>query len=199
MAGAAVFGALAGVMTVAIQIPYPVPGLQFLRFDAAEVVDSLALLAFGPVVGLLTALVHWITLNFLPTTVPVFGPLLKLLAVISTLAGILAGHRVYLRLGRGARSARYGIVTGFGLVSRVLVMTIVNYLFYIFVFVPGSSPSLEFWAAYLGGLGIFNAIHGVISIALPITVMGALTRAAPHLASRMWIATPRPAVQPSQA
>jgi len=199
MAGAAVFGALAGVMTVAIQIPYPVPGLQFLRFDAAEIVDSLAFLAFGPVVGLLTAVVHWLVLNFLPTTFPIFGPLLKLFAVVSTFLGMLIGHRVFLQLGRRAgRRAGYGLITGFGLANRVLIMTVVNYLFYTFVFVPGSSPSLAFWAAYLGGLGIFNAIHGVISIALPITIMGALTRVAPHLASRMWITGTKLAERPSQ-
>lgn len=175
-------------MTVAIQIPYPVPGLQFLRFDAAEIVDSLAFLAFGPVVGLLTAIIHWIALNFLPTAVPIFGPLLKLFAVASTLLGMTLGYRVFSGLGeRGGKRAGLGLIAGFGLGSRVVIMTIVNYFFYIFVFVPGSNPPLAFWVAYLGGLGIFNVVHAVVSIALPLIIMGALTRAAPHLAGRMWI------------
>jgi riboflavin transporter FmnP len=188
MAGAAVFGALAAVMTVSIQIPYPVPGLEFLRFDAAEIIDSLALLAFGPTVGFLTAIVHWIVLNFLPTAVPIYGPLLKLFAVMSMLLGMLAGSLTYSRMvGGWGRRVGFGLITGSGLVSRVLIMTVVNYLFFIFVFSPNSSPSFGFWTVYLGGLGAFNAIHAVISIALPMVVMGTLTRVAPNFAQRMWL------------
>ena len=68
LTGAAVFGALAAVIAFLIQIPYPVPGFTFLQLDLAEIVDVLAFLLFGPAVGLLTTLIHYLVLNFLPTT-----------------------------------------------------------------------------------------------------------------------------------
>src|SRR5207245_11184523 len=73
LTGAAVFGALAAVVAFLIQIPYPDPALPFLRLDLAEIVDVLAFLLFGPAVGLLTALLHYVFLNFSPS-LPVWGP-----------------------------------------------------------------------------------------------------------------------------
>ncbi len=74
LTGAAVFGALAAVITFLIQIPWPVPGFTFLQLDLAEIVDVLAFLLFGPAVGLFTTLIHYLVLNFLPTPSPIFGP-----------------------------------------------------------------------------------------------------------------------------
>jgi len=81
-------GALAAVIAFLIQIPYPVPGFTFLQIDLAEIVDVLAFLLFGPAVGLLTTLIHYLVLNFLPTASPIFGPLLKLFGVTSMLLGM---------------------------------------------------------------------------------------------------------------
>ncbi len=186
IAGAAVFGALAAVMTFTIQIPYPVPGFEFLRFDAAELIDATALLVFGPLVGFLTALIHWGVLNFLPTALPIYGPLLKFAAVTSMLLGMWLGCATYSRLlkGRGGKRVGYWLTGTTGLVTRVLVMTPINYLVLVFVFNAPASP--EVVNPYLIGIGVFNAIHALISTVIPLVLVEGVSRLAPNLRDRMW-------------
>ncbi len=188
LAGAAVFGAIAAVTTFALQIPYPVPGFTFLVIDPAELVDVLAFLLFGPSIGFLTAIVHWGVLNFLPTAVPIFGPLLKLFAVGSMLIGMWAGHSLVKRVvpQRAGKKTVLGLMLAFGLITRVLVLTPVNYLFLIFIFAPGFAPSASFLEFYLGGLAIYNGLHTLFSTILPFLVLTYLTRAAPQLQGRTW-------------
>src|SRR5437879_13703934 len=110
LTGAAVFGALAAVIAFLIQIPYPVPGFTFLQIDLAEIVDALAFLLFGPAVGLLTTLIHYLVLNFLPTASPIFVPLLKLFGVTSMLLGVWLGYVVDHR----ALPRRVAVLAAFG-------------------------------------------------------------------------------------
>src|SRR5215467_1755877 len=91
IAGAAVFGALAAMLTVVLgptlQPSFPI--LFYLKFDFAEVVDVIAFLVFGPVAGVLTALIHAGILSIVPGgTGGPFGASLKLFAVLSTYLGI---------------------------------------------------------------------------------------------------------------
>src|SRR5262245_20336052 len=97
IAGAAVFGALAAMLTVvlgpALQPSFPI--LFYLKFDFAEVVDVIAFLVFGPIAGVLTAVVHGGILAIVPGgTGGPFGASLKFLAVLSTYAGISAASRL---------------------------------------------------------------------------------------------------------
>lgn len=189
-AGAAVFGALAAATTWLVQVPYPVPGFEFLRFDAAEVIDATAFLIFGPEVGFLAALVHWLTLNFLPTALPVYGPLLKFLAVTTMLLGMLVGYWAFTHLltGRTGMNGGFTLMGVFGLTSRVLILTPVNYLVLVYVFnAPNTAAVVN---PYLIGIGIFNAIHAVISMVVPFIVTGALFRASPELKAKAWITGP---------
>ncbi|TMI23467.1 2-phospho-L-lactate guanylyltransferase [Candidatus Bathyarchaeota archaeon] len=189
-AGAAVFGALAAATTWLVQVPYPVPGFEFLRFDAAEVIDATAFLIFGPEVGFLAALVHWLTLNFLPTALPVYGPLLKFLAVTTMLLGMLVGYWAFTHLltGRTGMNVGFTLMGVFGLTSRVLILTPVNYLVLVYVFnAPNTAAVVN---PYLIGIGIFNAIHAVISMVVPFIVTGALFRASPELKAKAWITGP---------
>src|SRR5229473_4130894 len=138
LTGAAVFGALAAVIAFLIQIPYPVPGFTFLQIDLAEIVDVLAFLLFGPAVGLLTTLIHYLVLNFLPTASPIFGPLLKLFAVTSMLFGMWLGYGAYSRILKraGGRGVGFVIMVATGAVLRADALTPINYAFLIFVFAP---------------------------------------------------------------
>src|SRR3989442_3641747 len=128
LTGAAVFGALAAVITFLIQIPYPVPGFTFLQIDLAEIVDVLAFLLFGPAVGLLTTLIHYLVLTFLPTASPIFGPLLKLFGVTSMLLGVWLGYGAYARILKRRAEA----LTGFAImlatcgVLRAIILTPTN-------------------------------------------------------------------------
>ena len=189
-AGSAVFGALAAATTWLVQIPYPVPGFEFLRLDAAEVIDATAFLIFGPEVGFLTALVHWLTLNFLPTALPIYGPLLKFLAVTTMLLGMFIGNWAYNHLfaGRVGLNARFAFMGTLGLTSRVLLLTPVNYLVLLYVFnAPNTANVVN---PYLIGIGVFNAIHAIISMVVPFIVTSALFRASPELKLKAWITRP---------
>jgi len=194
-----VFGALAAVIAFLIQIPYPVPGFTFLQLDLAEIVDVLAFLLFGPAVGLLTTLIHYLVLNFLPTASPIFGPLLKLFGVTSMLLGMWLGYGAYSRILKrtGGVITGYGIMLGTGAVLRAILLTPINYVFLIFVFAPNTAFSTSFLSFYFVGLAIYNVLQTVLAAVVPFVVVKALRKAAPNLEVRTWVAKMKPS-RPAQ-
>ena len=194
LTGAAVFGALAAVIAFLIQIPYPVPGFTFLQIDLAEIVDVLAFLLFGPAVGLLTTLIHYLVLNFLPTASPIFGPLLKLFGVTSMLLGMWLGYGAYSRIlrRRGGVITGFGIMLGTGAVLRAIILTPINYVFLVLVFAPNTTFSTSFLSFYFGGLAIYNVLQTVLATVVPFLVVKGLSRAAPNLEVRTWFARMKP-------
>ena len=199
LTGAAVFGALAAVIAFLIQIPYPAPGFTFLQLDLAEIVDVLAFLLFGPAVGLLTTLIHYLVLNFLPTASPIFGPLLKLFGVTSMLLGMWLGYGAYSRILKrtGGVITGYGIMLGTGAVLRATLLTPINYVFLIFVFAPNTAFSTSFLSFYFVGLAIYNVLQTVLAAVVPFVVVKALRKAAPNLEVRTWVAKMKPS-RPAQ-
>ena len=193
------FGALAAVIAFLIQIPYPVPGFTFLQLDLAEIVDVLAFLLFGPAVGLLTTLIHYLVLNFLPTASPIFGPLLKLFGVTSMLLGMWLGYGAYSRILKrtGGVITGYGIMLGTGAVLRAILLTPINYVFLIFVFAPNTAFSTSFLSFYFVGLAIYNVLQTVLAAVVPFVVVKALRKAAPNLEVRTWVAKMKPS-RPAQ-
>jgi riboflavin transporter FmnP len=203
VAGAATFGALAAMLTIvlgpALQPSFPI--LLYLKFDFAEVVDVMAFLIFGPVSGLLTAIVHGGILAEAPGGAGPFGATLKFLAVLTTYEGISLASR----LGKQTFQRAGVSMVIFSVVTRVLVMTVVNYLFIIFfakVFfnqdylgyaqyllgVAGINLSGPQLVGYILGLtAAFNAIHAVFTVTVSIVIVGALLKRAPQLLeSRAW-------------
>jgi len=194
LTGAAVFGALAAVIAFLIQIPWPVPGFTFLQLDLAEIVDVLAFLLFGPAVGLLTTLIHYLVLNALPTASPIFGPLLKLFGVTSMLLGMWLGYGVYARILKRARGRvfGFGLMLGTGAVLRAIILTPINYAFLIFVFFPNTAFSASFLTFYFSGLAVYNVAQTVLATVISYLVITALSRAAPNLEVRTWFARMKP-------
>ncbi len=194
LTGAAVFGALAAVITFLIQIPWPVPGFTFLQLDLAEIVDVLAFLLFGPAVGLFTTLIHYLVLNFLPTPSPIFGPLLKLFGVTSMLLGMWLGYGAYARIlkRRGVVITGFGIMSGTGAALRAIILTPINYVFLIFIFFPNTVFSTSYLSFYFVGLATYNVIQTVLATVVPFVVVKALSRAAPNLEVRTWFARMKP-------
>lgn len=189
LAGAAVFGALAAILASVGQLPYLDPAFPFLRFDLTEILDVLAFLVFGPAVGLLTAFIHYLFLNFAPTF-PIYGPLLKLFSVVSMILGMLLGYGVYSRVLRraGGRPMGYAIMVAAGGVVRAVVLTPINYVFLLFVFAPNAPESGAFLSFYLGGLVIYNVLQTILATAVAYLAINALYRAAPNLEVRTWFA-----------
>lgn len=198
------FGALAALITLAappaIQPPFPI--LYYLKFDVAEVVDMSAFLIFGPVAGLLTALLHASILTITPGSGGPFGPSLKFFAVVSTYAGLFLASR----FGKHNLLKTSLLMTGLSILTRVVLMTVVNYLYIIFFAqVVFGQNYLFFGGLVLGQAGInatgstlilyilaltavYNAVHVVFSVAVSLFLVRTLMHRAPNLLqSGAWI------------
>jgi riboflavin transporter len=204
IAGAATFGALAALISLlappVIQPSFPI--LFYLKFDVAEVIDVTAFLIFGPVAGLITATVHGIILTAAPGGAGPFGASLKFLSVLSTYGGIILASR----LGKHKLFTTGFVMTVVGALTRVVVMTLVNYLYLIVLAQAVFGANYAYFAQltlnqagiYLTGTGfvvyilgltaVFNAIHAVFSIVVSLVLVNAILTRAPQLvAGREWI------------
>ena len=203
IAGAGVFGAFASMVTIALgpalQPSFPI--LSYLRFDPAEIIDMVALLLFGPIAGTLTATVHFIILSFAPGGTGPFGASLKYLAVLSTFVGVI----LVSRLGKLSFRRAGASMTISGLLVRVALTTLANYLYLIFLakFLFGQDYAFfaqltlskaginltgsEFVTFILGLTAVFNAAHAVLTMVLSLFITGALLKRAPQwLEARAW-------------
>jgi len=204
IAGAATFGALAALISLlappVIQPSFPV--LFYLKFDIAEIVDVTAFLIFGPVAGLVTAAVHGTILTAAPGGAGPFGASLKFLSVLSTYGGLILASK----LGKHKFLTTGSIMTVTGVMTRVVMMTLVNYLYLIVLaqavfgidYTGFAQFTLSQVGINLGGTGfvvyilgltaIFNAIHAVFSIVVSLVLVNAILTRAPQLvAGREWI------------
>jgi riboflavin transporter FmnP len=131
LAGGCVFAALAAVLTIAkaaVQYP-PIP---YLQIDFAEIPIMISFFLFGPVVAVLTEVIHWLFLNVTGSDAPL-GPAVKIMAVLSTLLGFWLGGQMYSRLGRGGTAVALSIMFAIGMLLRVSVMTAVNYVVLVYI------------------------------------------------------------------
>ncbi|HUK49585.1 MAG TPA: ECF transporter S component [Terriglobales bacterium] len=131
LAGGCVFAALAAVLTLvkaAVQYP-PIP---YLQIDFAEIPIMLCFFLFGPLAAVVTEVVHWLFLNVTGSDAPL-GPAIKIMAVLSTLLGFWIGGAMYSRLGKGGSGVALSIMFAMGMLLRVVVMTVVNYVILIYI------------------------------------------------------------------
>lgn len=140
VAGAAVFSALALVLAGASQaVGLNFPLIPYLQFDVGEVAIILAFFIFGPVPALVSSVVEFGGLMVFGQQIPV-GPVLKLFALVSTVAGMWAGTRIASR-GRETSLLRLaGWSATAGAAARAAVMTLPN--FYLIVYLYGL-PAIE--------------------------------------------------------
>lgn len=91
----------------------------------------------GPIPGLSSTCIYWAILNFVGEWVPI-GPAMKLLSLAPTLIGLWLGFELFKRLSRGRRSTivPLGLSLSFGIILRVLVTSLLNFiiLWYLFPF-----------------------------------------------------------------
>jgi riboflavin transporter FmnP len=178
IASIAIFGALSAVITTITNLPiFRFPPLPFLRFDMGEIIDFLAFLILGPISALFVVLVHFLTISAFPgAQVQFASQAMKAAAILSTILGFLLITKIKREI--------FGIAGA--LVSRVVIMTFANYLFFL-VFFPayfdGSASMLskflginltDFWSKFtllFIFLGIFNAIHALITTIIPLYIL----------------------------
>jgi riboflavin transporter FmnP len=138
LAGTAVFGALAVVLTIvsqALGLNFPI--VPYLQFDFGEIAIFLSFYIFGPIPAIISTFIEFLVLMAIGQNVPV-GPVLKLLAVLSSLAGLWLGISLLSKSRRRTLTSMTGAGIIIALISRVAVMSAANYYLIVFLFtVPG--------------------------------------------------------------
>ena len=174
-----IFGALASILAI-LPLSIPYPPIPYLKFDLAEIPVMVALLCFGPIPGVGSALIYWAILLLRGEFSPI-GPTMKFLAVFSMLIGLWIGVKVF-------RGSRFTLHLSFllGAFLRVLSMSAMNYLvayllFPNFMSLAAGTISMVLGINISGGLSClimvlaftaaFNLIHSILSIAPSILIV----------------------------
>jgi len=185
-----IFGALASILAI-LPLSIPYPPIPYLKFDLAEIPVMVALLCFGPIPGVGSALIYWAVLLLRGEFSPI-GPSMKFLAVFSMLIGLWIGAKIF-------RGSRFTLYLSFllGIFLRVLSMSAMNYLvayllFPNFMSLAARTISMVLGIKISGGLSclitvlaftaVFNLIHSILSIAPSILIVKYISsRELPHL------------------
>lgn len=206
LAGAAVFGSLAALLTIITpaRIQPSFSPLPFLLFDPAEIFAVLAFLIFGPIPAFIVAIVHWVFLTVTGSGTPL-GPFSKFTAVVAALIGLWIGSRVYGLLVPRCQTFWGAIVclVVFGVFARIAITLFVNYDIFTFIgpVVFGvdylgfgqktlqSKLKLRFvgpegiLAAMLVYTSIFNIVQALLAISVPYFIFTPLSATIPEIAS----------------
>ncbi len=109
------------------------PIIPYLQFDFGEIAIFLSFFVLGPVPAIISSFIEFAVLMVIGQNVPV-GPVLKLIAIISSLVGLWLGMALISRI-RTATLTRVSIsgIVG-GALARITVMTVANYYLIVFLF-----------------------------------------------------------------
>ena len=188
LAGSAVFSALAILLAAISQAAgLNFPLIPYLQFDLGEVAIILAFFMFGPVPALVSSFVEFVGLEGFGQNLPV-GPPLKLIALLSTIAGLWVGAKLAAR-GKGTSLGRLTVfATAVGSVVRAAAMTFPNFYlilyFYGFASIEGylKSPfsaagitltDANALAVILAFTALFNVVQLVVAMAISSFVLRA--------------------------
>jgi riboflavin transporter FmnP len=158
IAATGLFGALAILLTSlsqALGLNFPI--LPYLQFDFGEVAIVIAFLLFGPIPATTAAFVEFLTLMVLGENIP-WGPVLKIIAVLSTLGGLWFGMMLAKKASKSPKmGVKLGSCLGTGVLFRAAFMTVANYYLIVFIYTVGGMTSFLGSAFKLIGLTISNA------------------------------------------
>ncbi|MDG7000827.1 MAG: hypothetical protein JRN15_17170 [Nitrososphaerota archaeon] len=175
IAATGLFAALSILLTVLSQfmgLNFPI--VPYLQFDFGEVAILLAFFLFGPSPAVAASVVEFLTLMAVGENTP-YGPILKIIAILSSLAGLWMGMYSARRILRTPGTIPVlGAGFGLGIVFRVLFMTIANYILIAFLYTVGGTIGLvespfkaigisisnsNALALILGFTGVFNCLQ----------------------------------------
>ncbi len=156
------------------------PVVPYLQFDAGEVAIVLAFFFFGPVPALVSSFVEFAALMVFGQQIPI-GPLLKLFALTSSVAGMWGGMKLASRMKRLSLGRLVGSTAIAGSIVRALVMTVPNYYLIIFLyslsgieaFLKGSFALVGISLTDANALGLillFTAIFNVLQLVIVTTI-----------------------------
>ncbi|MGI0084226.1 MAG: ECF transporter S component, partial [Nitrososphaerales archaeon] len=150
------FGALSIMLTIVsnrVLIIQFIPPVNYLMFDLGEIPVMVCFLMMGPRAGVTAGVVEWLALNLQPTSVPLIGPLFKLLSVLSTLVGVWIGWRLLRSRKMKPKFAGSSVISA---VTRSVLMTGPNALFLIIYFHISPTSGLYF---FLELTALFNVLQ----------------------------------------
>ena len=188
IAATGLFGALAILLTSlsqALGLNFPI--LPYLQFDLGEVAIIIAFLLFGPIPATTAAFVEFLTLMVLGENIP-WGPVLKIIAVLSTLGGLWFGMMLAKKASKNPKMVvKLGSSLGMGLLFRAAFMTVANYYLIVFIYTVGGMTSLVSSTFRLIGITIsststltlilgFTAIFNCLQLLLVFGISYALVR-----------------------
>jgi len=165
IATVAVFAALTVALNLwSPKIPAP-PPVTFLYYQIWEIPIVAAFLLYGPLTGVAIAVVNTLALfAYFPGASPT-GPLYNLAAILGMLLGIYAVHKLMIRNSDGHKKSIIIILsTAFGITSRVLTMSIVNWAFLRYPPPVGFSIPEPVIIVLLPPIGFFNATLALYTI-----------------------------------
>lgn len=171
--GTAVFSALVATVEF-LSLAIPLLRISFtlfpslnLKFDMAEIPAALSFFVYGFPVGALTSLIVPLTIIARGTSNPI-GAWLKGLAVLATIVGLAPFWR----------RNRY-LSGALGTVSRVVIMSIVNFVALPILY----GYSLAATLVVLPWIGLFNALHSILTIGVAYVIYYMLIRRLPKFQS----------------
>ena len=190
LAGIAVFSALATLLAAVSQsLGLNFPVVPYLQFDLGEVAIIMAFFIFGPLPAVASSVVEFVALMAFGQNVPV-GPILKLVALVSTVGGMWVGSRLASRLKSlsVARVVTLSLVTG--AVVRAAAMTIPNYYIVVYLYGLQAIEGLLKGAFGLVGIAVggadtltwilgFTAVFNVLQLAFVVALSYAVLRVPP--------------------
>ncbi len=171
IAGSAVFSALALVLAGASQaVGLNFPLIPYLQFDVGEVAIILAFFIFGPVPALVSSFVEFAGLMAFGQQIPI-GPLLKLFALVSTVAGLWLGARLASRAGWGGLGRLVGSSCSIGALVRAALMTVPNYYLLMFIYGLGGTVSYYDLARTFSAVGVGLSASNALFLILAFTAV----------------------------
>lgn len=186
-----IFAAIAAILAI-LPLSFPFPIITFLKFDLAEIPIVLALLLYGFPPALLATIVYWIILLGFGSFSPI-GPTMRFLATTSMIVGIYGGYVMFreerIELNPSALPIAAGTLVG--MVFRVLVMTLANYVVLIMLFPDflsyavndvckalgwsfSSNEEAVFWVFTF--VAAFNVLQTILSVVPAVVIVKAVLR-----------------------
>jgi len=167
IAGAAIFGALSILLSFLAPLLIRVgPGMAI--FDPVSIPWTTCFIIFGPLAGVLCAVIGFVGLIPFDTSIPVVGPFMKFMATFSLIIIYIVVLRLYkkeegkLQRPKLKKPTNYVLVGILAIGFRLVVMEILNIIVYIWLGLPiAGLPTWLIWVA------IINSIQSIWDLAIP--------------------------------
>ncbi len=172
IASIAVLSALAFVLSLTVQLPFPLA--TYLYLELWEIPAYLALFAYGLKPALAVAFLVLLLVQVLaPGPLPT-GPLYNFIAVVSTMVGAILVTRVASVVKRSSIALGLAVVS-LSVISRIVLMTVVNALVLPYPYPVGFSVPISALPPILLVTAIFNGVVAAYSVTIALVLASRVT------------------------